>query len=58
MSKKNITSINKVEPNKVHVTFDTGSGPMKYEYIGSSARAVLRGSDPANLLGRRIDKKK
>jgi hypothetical protein len=58
MSKKNITSIDKIEPNKVHVTFDTVSGPMKYEYLGASARAVLRGSDPANLLGRRVDKKK
>jgi len=58
MSKKNITSINKVEPNKVHITFDTTTGPMKYEYLGASARAVLRGSDPAQLLGRRIDKKK
>jgi len=56
MSKKNILKKENVG-TKVHVTFDTASGPMTYEYSGSSARALKRGTDPSQLLGKRVDKK-
>ena len=59
MSKKNITAIDKLDGGKVRITFDAADGPAVYEYSGSSARAVLRGTDPAHLMGgKRIKKEK
>lgn len=58
MSKKNILSQEKLPNGKVHVTFETDQGTMKYEYHGSSARAFLRGSDPVGLRGKLIEHKK
>ncbi len=59
MSKKNIIEQKQVG-NKTHVVFETESGRMTYEYSGSSARALKRGTDPGNLSGKLIhhDKKK
>ncbi len=51
MSKKNIISQEKLSNGRVQVVFDTDSGPMKYEFKGSSARALLRGTDPGQLRG-------
>jgi hypothetical protein len=58
MSKKNIVSKVPVG-NTVHVTFQTDQGQMTYEYRGSSARALKRGTDPSQLSGRLVkhDKK-
>jgi len=58
MSKKNIVSQEKLPNGRIQVVFDTDSGPMKYEYSGSSARALLRGSDPGQLAGKRIEERK
>lgn len=58
MSKKNI--VLKVPVGKaVHVTFQTDQGQMTYEFKGSSARALKRGTDPSQLSGRLLkhDKK-
>ncbi len=57
MSKKNIIEKKNVG-NRVHVTFDAADGLRTYEYSGSSARALKRGTDPANLSGRLIAHKK
>ena len=53
MSKKNIVSKTDVG-SSVHVTFETANGKMTYEYKGSSARALKRGTDPGQLSGRLI----
>lgn len=58
MSKANIISQEKLPNGKVEVVFDTATGPMKYLYSGSSARALLRGSDPGQLAGKRIEERK
>jgi len=59
MSRKNILKTEHVSDNKTHVTFQTDNGTMKYEYTGSSARALKRGkTDPSQLLGRLIEHKK
>jgi len=54
MSKKNI--INKKENGKkVELTFEVSDGShMTYEYSGSSARAIRRGTDPASLSGGKL----
>ena len=59
MSKKNILEQKEVG-KKIHVTFDAVDGKRTYEFSGSSARALKRGTDPGNLSGRLIhhDKKK
>ena len=57
MSKKNILKTEHLD-GKTLITFDTASGPMTYEYQGSSARAVKRGTDPAKLIGRLVEHKK
>lgn len=54
MSKKNIIKKDWVDPNKVRLTFETDNGHMTYEYSGSSARAIKRGTDPAGLMGGRL----
>lgn len=55
MSKKNIIQTNWVEPNKVRLTFEThNGGQMTYEFSGSSARAIKRGTDPGGLMGGRL----
>ncbi len=53
MSKKNIIDTRQVG-NATHVTFQTDSGPKTYAYVGSSARALARGTDPAQLAGRLV----
>ena len=53
MSKKNILKTEQVG-NETRVTFDTDSGPRTYAYVGSSKRALERGTDPAQLAGRFI----
>lgn len=58
MSKKNITSTEKISPNKVRVTFETPDGFRTYEYNNSSARAFLKGSEPSGLSGKLVDHKK
>jgi hypothetical protein len=50
MSKKNILKTEHRDDG-TFITFDTASGPMTYKYIGSSARAVKRGTDPKQLAG-------
>ena len=58
MSKKNIVKVEHLD-NKAHVTFQTDDGARKYEYVGSSARAIKRGkTDPSQLVGRLIEHKK
>ncbi len=58
MSKKNIIKTEHFD-NKAHVTFQTEDGTRKYEYVGSSARAIKLGkTDPSQLLGRLIEHKK
>lgn len=57
MSKKNILS--KVDTGKkVEVTFDAEDGKRTYEYTGSSARALRRGTDPGNLAGKLVKHEK
>lgn len=59
MSKKNILKVEHVGDNKTHVTFETYDGIRKYEYVGSSSRAVRRGrTDLSELNGRLIEHKK
>lgn len=59
MSKKNITSTEKINPNKVRVTFACGDGSSRtYEYSNSSARAFLKGSEPSQLSGKLVEHKK
>lgn len=59
MSKKNILKTEHLGDSKVHVTFETHDGTRKYEYLGSSARAIKRGkTDPSQLLGRLVEHKK
>ena len=50
MSKKNITKTEHLNNHSL-VTFDTDKGPMVYKFIGSSARALKRGTDPKQLAG-------
>jgi hypothetical protein len=58
VSKKNIIKTEHLN-GKAHVTFQTEDGTRKYEYVGSSARAIKRGkTDPSQLLGRLIEHKK
>lgn len=57
MSKKNIIAKVPVG-NAVHVTFQTDNGNMTYEYKGSSARALKRGTDPGQLSGRLVKHEK
>jgi len=57
VSKKNILRTEKVG-NKIQVTFDAADGERTYEYSGSSARALKRGSDPGQLSGKLVDHKK
>jgi hypothetical protein len=57
MSKKNILKKENVG-NKVLVTFDAADGERTYEYSGSSARALKRGSDPGQLSGKLVENKK
>ena len=57
MSKANIIKTEKIG-SKVRLTFETTSGPVVYEFSGSSARALNRGTDPSQLAGKRIDQKK
>lgn len=54
MSKKNITSKDKIDHNTVHVTFENDDGHRVYEYKGSSMRAIMRGRDPQGLTGGRL----
>ncbi len=58
MSKKNITNVEKISPNKVRVTFETADGLRTYEYNNSSARAFNKGSEPSGLSGKLIEHKK
>ncbi len=53
MSKKNISSKEEIG-KKIQITFDAADGKRTYEYSGSSARAIKRGTDPANLTGGRL----
>ena len=57
MSKKNILEKISVG-NTIHVTFDANDGKRTYEYKGSSARALKKGTDPGNLSGRLIKHEK
>jgi len=57
MSKKNIIKKENIG-NRVQITFDADDGQRTYEFSGSSARALKRGTDPANLSGRLIAHKK
>lgn len=54
MSRKNIVSKEKISNNVVHVTFENPDGLRKYEFRGSSMRAIMRGKDPAGLTGGRL----
>jgi hypothetical protein len=54
MSKKNITSKEKIDNNTIHVTFENPDGFRKYEFRGASMRAIQRGKDPATLSGGRL----
>jgi hypothetical protein len=58
MSKKNILSQEKMPNGKVRLTFDSADGHRVYEYSGSSARAVLRGTDPSGLVSKLVEHKK
>jgi len=59
MSRKNILKTEHLADGKAHVTFQTEDGTRKYEYSGSSARAIKRGkTDPSQLLGKLIEHKK
>lgn len=51
MSKKNITAKDKVDNNTVHVTFQNEDGHRTYAYRGAAMRAIMRGKDPASLIG-------
>ena len=53
MSKKNIVDKTKIDNNTVHITFENPDGTRKYEFKGSSMRAIMRGKDPASLTGGR-----
>jgi hypothetical protein len=54
VSKANITSKEKLANGAVRVTFETHDGERTYEYKGSSARAINKGTDPAALTGGRL----
>jgi len=59
MSKKNILKTEHLSDSMVHVTFQNEDGTRKYEYTGSSARAIKRGkTDPSQLIGRLVEHKK
>jgi hypothetical protein len=54
MSKSNILEKKEVG-NKVRVTFDAVDGKRTYEFSGSSARALKRGTDPGQLRGKLVE---
>lgn len=61
MSKANIKLIEHLDDGKrqvSRVTFDAADGERTYEYVGNSARAIKRGSDPAGLMGKLVSHKK
>jgi hypothetical protein len=58
MSKKNIKETIKLPNGRVHLVFETHDGTRTYEFQGSSARAVLRGTDPHGLVSKLIEHKK
>jgi hypothetical protein len=58
VSKKNILSTERLPNGRVRVTFDTDSGHMVYEYHGQSARALNKGTDPSQLMGKLVEHKK
>ena len=58
MSKANILSKETLPNGKILVTFDAHDGHRTYEYVGSSARALKRGSDPGQLSGKLVEHKK
>ena len=58
MSKKNILKTEHLDDGRSRVTFDAADGERTYEYYGNSARAIKRGSDPANLMGKLVHHKK
>ena len=58
MSKQNILRTEKLGPNQVRVTFQATDGERTYEYRGQSARALNKGTDPSQLMGKLIEHKK
>lgn len=58
MSKQNITKTEILPNKKVRVTFDAADGERIYEYSGSSARALNKGTDPGQLSGKLVEHKK
>lgn len=56
MSKKNITSKDKVDNNTVHVTFENADGHRTYEYKGTAMRYIMRGRDPQGFASGRLVK--
>jgi hypothetical protein len=58
MSKKNIVAQEKLTNGRVRITFESHDGNRTYEYANSSARAILRGTDPGQLKGKLIEHKK
>lgn len=58
MSKANILKQEELPNKKIRVTFDSSDGERVYEYSGSSARALKRGTDPQDLMGKLVEHKK
>lgn len=58
MSKANILKKETTPEGRIRITFDAHDGHRTYEYSGSSARAVKRGSDPGQLSGKLVEHKK
>jgi hypothetical protein len=58
MSKANILRTDKLGPNLVRVTFKADDGERTYEYKGQSARALNKGTDPSQLMGKLVEHKK
>lgn len=58
MSKANILSKETLPNGKIRIVFDAHDGHRTYEFSGSSARALKRGSDPGQLSGKLVEHKK
>ena len=58
MSKDNILKTEQMPNGRTRVHFDAADGIRIYEFKGSSARALAKGRDPANLVGKLVEHRK
>jgi hypothetical protein len=58
MSKANILKTEHLPNGRTRITFDVDDGHRTYEFKGSSAKALKRGTDPGQLKGKLVEHKK